>query len=275
MWVIVRYESSSEYSFLTNKKQGSKSFFISESEDIFRDNAINFTHILTLLLPEGIYVNCLETFVFADIEYYDFTSRKDTKLSKAIFSFCVYNMSDTCISTTDKFEDFSSIVDCLILFSDKLDNMLNNETAPKLMYIGGLLKMINVLSVESRLQFVTLVSILELMLTHNPDYNRFNIEDSISKQFRLKTSIVVYLSDKSKDLNVIKKNLKEIYNQRSNITHGNFQTFNNYLQKDKETNSDFYMGNFYSLMNELLTYNKIVISSYIEDSSFIDFLKAN
>ena len=58
-----------------------------------------------------------------------------------------------------------------------------------------------------------LISIIELLLTHSPNNNRFNVEDSINKQFQLKAGIVINKYDKTQ-LAEIRNRLKYFYSLR-------------------------------------------------------------
>ena len=106
------------------------------------------------------------------------------------------------------------------------------------------------------------MSIIEFILTRNPDSNRFNVEDSISRQFKLKASIAIYQFDNREYLDEISTNLKEIYSLRSTVAHGGFI--------DKEQHDKF-VDSIYSLYN----YIRAIMSMYIKDSEFIDYLKDN
>ena len=118
-----------------------------------------------------------------------------------------------------------------------------------------------------------LTSIIELLLTHNPDFNRFNVEDSISKQFQLKASILIYLNDKTVDINGVKSRLKTIYQQRSNIAHGNFAAVNKYISSlSKKEGKEEY---FDELVVDLYKYLRAILEEYLKDIRFVDFLKEN
>ncbi|NOR71586.1 MAG: hypothetical protein GQ532_18180 [Methylomarinum sp.] len=99
------------------------------------------------------------------------------------------------------------------------------------------------------------------------------MEDSISKQFQLKASVLIYGNDKQNDINRIQKRLKTIYEQRSNIAHGNFSQVNKYINSlcKKEGEEEC----FYDLINELYVYVKVIIEEYIKDPNYIKFLKDN
>lgn len=118
-----------------------------------------------------------------------------------------------------------------------------------------------------------LTSIIELLLTHNPDFNRFNVEDSINKQFQLKASILIYLNDKRVDINAVKSRLKIIYQQRSNIAHGNFSAVNKYINSlSKKEGKEEY---FDDIVVDLYKYVRAILEKYLKDLKLIDFLKEN
>jgi hypothetical protein len=112
-----------------------------------------------------------------------------------------------------------------------LEQTFDEGQTDKLLYIGGILKIASYDTRDVKIAIVMLTSIIELLLTHNPNTIRFNVEDSISKQFQLKASILIYLNNKREDINHIKKRLKIIYEQRSNIAHGNFGELHRYINK--------------------------------------------
>ena len=138
----------------------------------------------------------------------------------------------------------------------------NLSPKDKLLFVGDILRMVNEDTRDIKVKLLLLVSIVEFMLTRNPDFNRFNVEDSISKQFKLKTAILVYQHDKSQDLAIIQKHLGNFYSQRSNIAHGNF------IAKKEESE---YLNSVYILYS----YIKAIIVEYLKDSNYVDYLKDN
>lgn len=154
-----------------------------------------------------------------------------------------------------------------------LNNAFEKGLEEKLLYIGGLLKLIGHETHDNKIRLLLLTSILELVLTHNPDSNRFNVEESINKQFQLKASILVYLNDKSKEIDSIKKRLKTIYQQRSNIVHGNFNALDKYINSlpKKEGQEEY----FDSLIEDAYSFARAVLEELLKDQGFVEFLKAN
>ena len=141
----------------------------------------------------------------------------------------------------------------------------------KLLYVGSILKVAADIREDVKTRIVLLTSVIELLLTHNPDFNRFNVEDSINKQFQLKASILIYLNDKSRDIEDIKRRLKTIYSQRSNIAHGNFGAVNKYIRglSKKEGQEE----HFEDLVSDLYTFIRAIMEEYLKDIAFVEFLK--
>ena len=153
-----------------------------------------------------------------------------------------------------------------------LDSAFSNGLENKLLYVGNTLKIAHD-NWEKKSRLLLLTSIIEMLLTHNPNTNRFNVEDSINKQFQLKTSILVYLNDKNRNIKAIQKRLKTIYEQRSNIAHGNFGALDKYIQNlSKKEGEEEY---FDSLISDLYLYIRAILEEYLKDKAFVEFLKDN
>jgi len=154
-----------------------------------------------------------------------------------------------------------------------LEKTLDDGLADKLLYIGSLLRIAAEEARNERVRLVILTSILELLVTHSPDYRRFNVEDSIGKQFRLKVSLLVYLNDKNRNINEIGNRLKVIYEQRSNVAHGNFEGTSKYLRSlSKVEGEEEY---FDDLISDLYSYIRAVLEEYLKDRSLVEFLKGH
>lgn len=132
----------------------------------------------------------------------------------------------------------------------------------KLSFIGDLLRVVENETQDVKVKLLLLVSIMEFMVTRNPDTNKFNVEDSISKQFILKASVIIYNNNQDVNLATLKENLKLIYNQRSDVAHGN------YISKE---DNDKMVESFYALYN----YIRAIVIEYIKDAKFVDYLKEN
>jgi hypothetical protein len=108
------------------------------------------------------------------------------------------------------------LADQLLTSLDAFDKGL----ADRLLYIGSLLRLAAEEARNARIRLLILCSILELLVAHNPDYNRFNVEESIGKQFRLKVALLTYLNNRSLSLEKLGRQLRVIYEQRSMLLMG-------------------------------------------------------
>lgn len=135
---------------------------------------------------------------------------------------------------------------------------------------------------DLKMKFVSIVSIIELLLTHSPNTNRYNVEDSISKQFRTKVALITYLNDKSQNYENIIKESNLIYSLRSDIAHGNFKQ----LDKDLKKYFNFYKEKYNSrivkydkiytmdkLICRTLKYMTIVFKEYLNDYTLLNIIK--
>lgn len=152
-----------------------------------------------------------------------------------------------------------------------LEKVFANGKTEQLLYVGNLLGIAN-RTRDIKIRILILTSIIELLVTRSPDANRFNVEDSINKQFQLKASILVYMNDRKIDLDLLKKRLKTIYQQRSNIAHGNFGEYENYVRKlSKKEGEEEYLDD---LVVDLYAYVRAILEEYLKDPKFVEFIKA-
>lgn len=138
-------------------------------------------------------------------------------------------------------------------------------------------------SINQEMAFVELISVFEMFIAHNPDSSRFNIEDSITKQFIGKLILIIYENNRDMDLRYIKKELKYAYSIRSAIAHGDFDNLEKQLNKlfefydfkrdekglDYRDNSDA----LYQLIDNAHSWVKAVINLYLEDEKRLDLIK--
>ncbi len=157
--------------------------------------------------------------------------------------------------------DFELFIKNLNSFKPKLKQILQTKDRELILYICELLH--NIRNTDYKIQFISMVSVIEMLLTHNPDYNRFNVEESISKQFKLKLSILIHDYSKDTDLKKLNEDLKEIYNIRCDIAHGNFSKLK---RNDKLIRE--YLENLYY-------YIFIVINRFLDEPEYITYLKEN
>ena len=144
----------------------------------------------------------------------------------------------------------------------------------------------NYISMEDKkMRIMSLVSILELLLTHKPDSNRYNIEDSIRKQFCNKILILLYLNYKNINYVEEERYLLMIYDLRSAIAHGNFEQIDTIAKKmDKWLLNNsidykkYYEGFdtdivFEYIEESLEKYVRTSIKMLLEDQNLIELLK--
>ena len=161
----------------------------------------------------------------------------------------------------DKYKDEKTLFIC-----DLLENICDLQAKNPNMYLLGI------------------VSLLELLLTHKPDSQRFNIEESISKQYQNKLAFLLYENNKNLDLEKLKKELKYSYAIRSDIAHGNFgkernknlkALFDFYGMKEGGKNVEYEdYETALDYLNEHLThYAQIILIEYFKDCERIRLLK--
>jgi len=280
MWIIARFDDKGIGQRLREehrrmREEGIQGFFMLEDDHPIMSaskNLSNYCHLLALLVhsekdeyfgrpllvepelidrtqPTGIIWREFMLFGMASHHYPD--ARQDS-LDWTFFPYVRENVQKVAIALEEAFQE---------------------GLGDKLLYVGNLLKIAAHEARETRLRIVVLTSIIELLLTHSPDFHRFNVEDSISKQFRLKASLLVYLNDRSRDIDAVSRRLKTIYNQRSNIAHGNFKAVDKYIGNlSKKEGEEEYLDD---LVVDLYTYIRAILEEYLKDHALVEFLKDN
>ncbi|RLA74344.1 MAG: hypothetical protein DRG11_05200 [Epsilonproteobacteria bacterium] len=238
------------------------------------DNLINFSYLLSVLINNEKDEYCGTGFILhSDINRL-LEPMLDLHLNSTVMMFSIQAYRECSGNRQPEWEtNFEYIKDIIINNSKKIEKLLSGDIKEKLLYISNLLKEASNTS-DEKLKLMSYVSILELLLTHNPDEHKYNVENSIAKQFQTKIAILVYLHlDRKEDLKQLKNKLKIIYNQRSNIAHGNFKKYKNYVDSlSKKEGTEEY---FTDLITDTIYFIRIILSEYIEDVDFVDFLKEN
>ena len=185
-----------------------------------------------------------------------------------------------------KFTEFYTTAKPIIA---KIEALLDTKHKEKILYIAEILKNVFDL-IDQKMILVSLVGILELLLTHNPD-TKFNVEDSINKQFKLKIAVIIHNHEKKCDLEKTKKTLSVIYDLRSKIAHGDFSKLNTLIKNEyKKINPEKLQPSELKVVQDitlqqkdsiLTKYNEILfkyvfytLSTFLDDSEFVEFLKA-
>ena len=153
-----------------------------------------------------------------------------------------------------------------------IEKAIANGDLERLLYVGNILRIVGEQVRDPRIAVVMLTSIIEMLVTHNPDFNRFNVEDSINKQFQLKASTLIYLNDRTRNIGHIRTRLKTIYRLRSIIAHGNFQDIPKFVRRfsqGKEDETSFIEQAVY----DLYTYVRAILEEFLKDPALVNFMK--
>lgn len=286
MWVIARYDDGGEHERLSElasemKAEGQHGFFMLDKGNPILDNCenlVNYCYLLTLLIHTDREDYSGRSFLLHHDPNDIRTLRVDRFLNQAILYFGFRAYSSEVKQSDELWTSLFHIKEILITTSKELDKIIEDSNKEKILYVANLLKVVGNEIKDDRNKLVTLVSIIELLLTHNPDHTRFNVEDSISKQFGLKTSLLVYQNGQSRDLQWLKSRLKDIYSQRSNIAHGNFKSLREYLAKEvkkskkEDMTEDIVLEN---LIGDVYNFIRAIVEEYMKDRKLVDFLKDN
>lgn len=172
----------------------------------------------------------------------------------------------------------------LDIMNSNLEKIKKYENDYKFNYIAEMIG--NYQNIDyDQMKIVTLVSIFELLITHKPDSNRYNIEESIRKMFSNRILTILYLNNKNINIDAVKKELLTIYDLRSNIAHGNFNDIPSCLKKLKDCyikidgfefdfDDDYTESYLLSRAEQSLrSYLKIALNNYIDDEVLFNILK--
>lgn len=279
MWVVARYDDEGQHEAIQQEgkrlaEEGHVGFFMLEDDNPIVKNSrqlVEFSHLVSLLVHTTDEFYEGRSFIL-DYDEDWFQEIKPTHF--ACIQFFMF-MAFTGHREVAKKDDqrwlfFPAAREELIKVGKLSDNALDRNLKEKLLYIASLLKVAGHDIKDDKTKLVVLVSIIELLVTHNPDFSRFNVEDSINKQFQLKAATLIYLNDKSKNANQIKGRLKEIYGLRSSIAHGDFKAVTKYVENAKKKDDEFAIS---AVISELYGYLKAIITEYLRDDRFVDFLK--
>lgn len=180
-------------------------------------------------------------------------------------------------------EVYKKIKPILNSVSGKIDDPTMLYIADNLAHLSGI--------ENDRITFVMIVSLLESLVAHKPD-NKFNVDESIRKQFSDKISLLFYLETKNDSTKGINKELKLIYDLRSSIAHGSYNQINetlttlnkHYMNSDpvyneaanrfKKTYSNVDQYMFHSL-NRAKYFLRIVLRRYLEDQKLLEIIKSD
>lgn len=176
---------------------------------------------------------------------------------------------------------FDKVYEKLKLYENLVIDKLDNEL---IQYVADNLEIYNQLY-EDKMKIVSLVSMIELLIAHNPDSSRYNIEDSIRKQFSNKILVILHLNNMVDNPKELEKLLLLIYDLRSSIAHGSFNNINSICEKiykwrklydndftDYENGWDeFGILNYINIL--LRKYFRVILRHYLSDKTLFDILK--
>lgn len=281
IWIIFRFPEEEEFIQLAKDKNELIHKIIVKEESNYTiqfKNVVNYCHLLSLLIhnEENYYHG--ESFLLSEYPYEIFLTSNNSKIYEAIENFANDNFSTLSGEKSPLWLYWPDILNTIVETVEKLESLLIQENikfpknkAPlsqkqtpkqKLLHIGSILSAAYAQVINPELMLLLLVSIIEYLVTGNPDTNRFNVEDSINKQFKLKCAILIHNQDKDYDLRVLNSELKNIYSQRSNIAHGNYKE--NFKLEDI-INSTYLLHKF----------NRDILNEFLSDRQLIEYLKDN
>lgn len=260
MWVVLRYEKRINYN----------SFF-----DI--NKARNLVDTLTILSFD---TNKYYDFSVLISDEFSFINEDETKnnISNSIIENLVEARNKKNVNTDYKFGGFINFYHKIYDKSDMIKKSVKQDLINYVMEcIGSFRK-----NHDLKMKFVSIVSIIELLLTHSPNYSRFNVEESISKQFNNKIALICYLNNKNANYENIIKESRLIYSIRSDIAHGNFDKINDNLRNYFsfcEKNGYLSINEFdkiYTmniLIKRVINYMVIVFNTFLSDYKVCEIIK--
>ena len=281
LWLIIRFDDAGlrkqSIAYAKKLRKEGKYGFIMPDDD---HPAIKNEEILkeySALLSLLVYDNSEETYNGQNLLMQEYTPRQDDDFWFIFLWFSTaaprYTENKLNMSHGWDWLFYPSIKDNLLSTARLLDNAFEQGLAEKLLYIGNILHLAGQETHDTKIKILLLTSILELLLTHNPDFNRFNVEDSIGKQFQLKVTTLIKMMNPDIDLSFTKENLKRIYSIRSTIAHGNFGELSKLIKSAKKKDDLDEQYPLETIASKLYIYVKEIIKAYLIDKEFVEFLK--
>lgn len=236
-------------------------------------------------------IDALTLLAFGDENQHDFSVLISGEFSslyeEEIIEKTKHSIIDSLVEVTNnkrkeigkgRFYGFINFYNCISAVNKKIQSNPNREM---LEYVMESLQTLRK-NFDLKMKFVSIVSIIELLLTHCPDSSRYNVEDSINKQFKNKVALIVYLHDKKSDFGLIAKECSHIYSLRSDAAHGNFSQFPKNLQKyysfckenQYTTVSSFdKISSLNLLIKRTLHYLIVILNMYLDDYKLLEIVK--
>jgi hypothetical protein len=282
IWVLARYDDEGQEEILGRasndmRKDGQEGFFLLEDDHPIIRNSTelwNYLSLLSVLIHSEDDEYFGRPILISSTDYPGQRRAFDENLWRIAFiMFSIAITSDDEGIRSDKlaWTCFPCVNNRLLDVRDSVSRAFGAGNGELLMYIGNILRVVQHDARDVRVRFLLLISLLELLLTHNPDTTRYNVEDSISRQFNLKTGILVHLQHPNLDLSAIEKRLKRLYSLRSAIAHGNFKEIEKYIQRlNKNAEKE---GYFDDVVADAYFYLRAVLEQLLRDAEFVRFIK--
>jgi len=280
IWVIARYGYEDQYeapilSQMRVDELDNIGILILEDDHPTVRNSnklLDYSYLLSLL------IHTAGTDYFGESFIVDYSEFRKTIIRDPWFHFFTYGGASTHFKEGGlklqegfRWSFLPGIQNDLVSTAQLLDQVLEEGSTEKLLYVANILRIVGYEVNDVKVRLLMLTSIIELLLTHSPNFNRYNVEDSINKQFQLKASILIYQNDRNRDINAVQQRLKTIYQMRSNIAHGNFNEIAKYVKNlTKKQNQQEYLDD---LVVDLYVYVRAIIEEFLKDHTFVEFLK--
>ena len=280
-WIILRFEEDEEFNEIANDKNKLFHILLSHKETAYTKyfrNLTSYCHLLSLLAhnEENEYYG--ENFLLSESPYELFITSINEKIYESIETFIRYNCLLKHDSRAKNWLYWLDGSENLILHSERIESIIIQETIKdesgkirisqkqspkqKLLHAGNILKTSYKHLQDPELMLLLLVSNIEYLLTRNPDTNKFNVEDSISRQFKLKCAVAIHNQNKDLSLVTLNKDLNKVYSQRSDLAHGNYR-------------EDFKIDEIVQSVYLLYNITNLIINEFIDDRGIIEYLKDN
>ena len=289
-WVIMRInngcKNDSKNFELQNFKENSdiKKTIVVHNTCTEHEKVIRFINLLTFISLENdnfldhsiLLSECFDPF---NMGYYGNVNLKSIIIDLLVMSTNISSEKDE--PNEFRFCSFDLIYEKLKQNEKLLINKLEDDL---IIYISNNLELYRQLN-DDKMKIVSLVSMIEFLIAHNLDSSRYNIEDSIRKQFSNKIMVVLHLNGMVENPNELEKLLLLIYDLRSSIAHGSFDKISNLCEKiykwQLKNDKDFveYEDGWdeFGILNDvnilLRKYFRIIVKNYLLDEQLFQILK--
>jgi hypothetical protein len=279
-WIIIRFQDDEEFNKITENREELYKLIFSKKEtgysQKFKDLS-GFCHLVSLL-ANNVSKYYGESFLLSQNPYDIFSTSRNQNVRKVVETFRGYsslmrydNRATHWLFWLDGYQDIireskkidTQIIEDIIIEKGKKKRPSQQQSPKqKLLHIGNILKTSYEHLKDPELMLLLQVSIIEYLITRNPDTNKFNVEDSISKQFALKCAILIHNQDRDYDLVQLNNELKNIYDKRSDLAHGNYR-------------DNFDLEKIIESVYLLYKFNNRILNEYLEDRKLVEYLKDN